>query len=192
MIDATTKINEAIVFFPVRGKENNWYVESWTLAKTGPISRLSLTLSDIVYIEYNVYIVVSFIPLSMSAISSGTSENNDNFDHKEPGPSESQTGSKLYAELGRTLERLSQQIDASSNRILGLEQQLSTLNKDIKGLHDLGLRDKKGSINQLHSEIRNLQIHVKKIDKSINDAFGKVKPKKKDKKGKQKGKVKKK
>jgi archaellum component FlaC len=128
----------------------------------------------------------------MSTISSGTSEHNDNFDDKDSKASEGQTDSNLDAELTGKVERLSQQINGFFNRISGIEKQLSTLSKDIKGLHNADLRSNKGSLDQIHSEIRNLQIHVKKIDKSINDAFGKIKMKKKEKKGKQKGKVKKK
>lgn len=128
----------------------------------------------------------------MSTISSGTSEHNDNFDHKDSNASESQTDSNLDAELTGKVERLSQQINGFFNRISGIEKQLSTLSKDIKGLHNPDLRNNKDSLDQIHSEIRNLQIHVKKIDKSINDGFGKIKMKKKEKKGKQKGKVKKK
>ena len=130
--------------------------------------------------------------LSMSGISSGTSENNDNSDHKEPIASKNQTDPNFVAELTREIERLSQQIKAFFNRISGLEKQLSTLSKDIKGLHDDNLRNDKVSLDQIHSEIRNLEVHVKKIDKSISDAFVKIKIKKKEKKGKQKGKVKKK
>jgi uncharacterized protein (UPF0335 family) len=128
----------------------------------------------------------------MSGISSGTSENNDNSDHKEPNESKNQTDPNFVAELTREIERLSQQIKAFFNRISGLEKQLSTLSKDIKGLHDDNLRNDKVSLDQIHSEIRNLEVHVKKIDKSISDAFVKIKIKKKEKKGKQKGKVKKK
>jgi len=128
----------------------------------------------------------------MSTISSGTAEHNDNFDRRDSKASESQTDSNLDAELTRKVERLSQQITGFFNRISGIEKQLSTLSKDIKGLHNADLRNNKGSLDQIHSELRNLQIDVKKIDKSINDAFGKIKLKKKDKKSKQKGKVKKK
>lgn len=128
----------------------------------------------------------------MSAISSGTSENNDNSDHDEASTSNNQTDSNFVAELTREVERLSQQIKSFFNRISGVEKQLSTLSKDIKGLHDDSLRSDKVSLDQIHSEIRNLQVQVRKIDKNINDTFGKVKLKKKEKKGKQKGKVKKK
>ena len=128
----------------------------------------------------------------MSSISSGTSESNDNSDHKEPNASKNQTDPSFVAELTGEIEGLSQQIKAFFNRISGIEKQISTLSKDIKGLHDDNLRSEKVSLDQIHSEIRNLQVHVKKIDKSINDAFGKIKLKKKEKKGKQKGKVKKK
>jgi len=128
----------------------------------------------------------------MSTISSGTAEHNDNFDRRDSKASESQTDSNLDAELAGKIERLSQQITGFFNRISGIEKQLSTLSKDIKGLHNADLRNNKGSLDQIHSELRNLQIDVKKIDKSINDAFGKIKVKKKDKKSKQKGKVKKK
>jgi predicted transcriptional regulator len=132
------------------------------------------------------YIAVLFMSPSMSV--SGQSGNNDN----EPNASKNQTDPNFVSELAREIERLSQQITAFFNRISGIEKQLSTLSKDIKGLHDDNLRSDKISLDQIHSDISNLQVHVKKIDKSINGAIGKIKLKKKEKKGKQKRKVKKK
>jgi predicted transcriptional regulator len=136
------------------------------------------------------YIAVLFMSPSMSV--SGPSGNNDNSDHNEPNASKNQTDPNFVSELAREIERLSQQITAFFNRISGIEKQLSTLSKDIKGLHDDNLRSDKISLDQIHSDISNLQVHVKKIDKSINGAIGKIKLKKKEKKGKQKRKVKKK
>ena len=133
-----------------------------------------------------------FMSSSMSAISSGTSENNDNSDHKEPNASKNQTDPNFVVELTREVERLLQQIKAFFNRISGIEKQLSTLSKDVKGLHDDNLKSDKISLDQIHSDIRNLQVHVKKIDKSVNGGIGKIKLKKKEKKGKQKRKLKKK